>query len=254
MFTTKLHVEEVEKFVRYEVYKTPMLQQQDFRSRRYLVSVNIASQDFACICCKFDKDGMVCAHILRVLVHLNISELPEKYYINRWKPKDSKYIRDKQLMPIDLATSNKHLRFCVLSKRLVNIASEGAITDRKYMYVTDECKKIEDKLDEMTQEDESMGIQNRQSDNQATTHGQMHPDGYGDFLQDPDVAPSKGRPTSSKRQKTFVEELFSKKPITCSHCGSHGHNIATCTKKHLPKTYDARKTRKNKNTTAGNTI
>jgi hypothetical protein len=80
MFTTKLHVEEVEKFVRYEVYKTPMLQQQDFRSRRYLVSVNIASQDFTCICYKFDKDGMVCTHILRVLVHLNISELPEKYW------------------------------------------------------------------------------------------------------------------------------------------------------------------------------
>jgi hypothetical protein len=67
MFTTKLHVQENERFVRYEVYKTPMFQLEDFRARRYLVSVDIASQNFAFICCKFDKDGIVCAHILRVL-------------------------------------------------------------------------------------------------------------------------------------------------------------------------------------------
>jgi hypothetical protein len=64
MFTSKLHVQEVEKLVRYEVYKTPMFQLEDFRSRRYLVFVNLADQDFACICCKFEKDGIVCAHIL----------------------------------------------------------------------------------------------------------------------------------------------------------------------------------------------
>jgi hypothetical protein len=154
MFSTKLHVQEVERNVRYEVYKTATLELEDFKSRRYLVSVNMASKDFACVCCKFDKDGIVCAHILRVLIHLNISEMPEKYYIDRWKPKDRKYIRDKQFVPIDLTTSNKHLRYCVLSKRLVNIASEGSITDNKYMYVTEQCKVIEDKLDEMSREDE----------------------------------------------------------------------------------------------------
>jgi hypothetical protein len=236
MFTSKLHVQEVEKLVRYEVYKTPMFQLEDFRSRRYLVSVNLADQDFACICCKFEKDGIVCAHILRVLVHLNISELPEKYYINRWKPKYRKCVRDKQCMPIDLSTSNKHLRYCVLSRRLTNIASEGSITDRKFVFVTEECKKIEDKLDDMTIEDEQAEIQNKKHGKEpAAPEGQTHVDGFPDFLEDPDVAPSKGHPESAKRQKTFVEELFSKNQITCSHCGSHVHNIATCTKRHLPK-------------------
>jgi hypothetical protein len=236
MFTTKLYVQEVERNVRYEVYKTATLELEDFKSRRYLVSVNMASKDFACICCKFDKDGIVCAHILRVLIHLNISELPEKYYIDRWKPKDRKYIRDKQFVPTDLTTSNKHLRYCVLSKRLVNIASEGSITDNKYMYVTEQCKVIEDKLDEMSREDEDSEKLNKQKGKEpAVPEGRPHEDGYNEILQDPDVAPSKGRPGGSKRQKTFVEELFSKNKITCSQCGSHEHNIATCRKKHPQK-------------------
>jgi hypothetical protein len=63
-FTTKLHVDEVDKFVRYEVYKTQQQQLKEFRSRRYVVSVDLKEQDFVCICCKFEKDGIVCAHIL----------------------------------------------------------------------------------------------------------------------------------------------------------------------------------------------
>jgi hypothetical protein len=246
MFTTKLHVQEIERFVRYEVYKTPMFQLQDFRARRYLVSVDIASQNFACICCKFDKDGNSMCSYSPSPSHLNISELPARYYIDRWKPKDRKYIRDKQYMPIDLTTSNKHLRYCVLSKILLNIASEGSIIDHKYSYLTDQCKNIEDRLDEMTREGEETEKLNKEKRKQpAPTEAQPHEDGYNDFLEDPDIAPSKGRPESSKRQKTFVEELFSKNKITCSHPGSHQHNIATCTKKHLPKYTKEKKGRGN---------
>jgi hypothetical protein len=149
-------------------------------------------------------------------------------------------------MPIDLTTSNKHLRYCVLSKRLLNIASEGSITDRKYSYLTDQCKNIEDRLDEMTREDEESEKLNKEKRKQpAPTQAQPHEDGYNDFLEDPDIAPLKGHLESSKRQKTFVEELFSKNKITCSHCGSHHHNIATCTKKHLPKYSKEKKGRGN---------
>lgn len=55
-----------------------------------------------------------------------------------------------------------------------------------------------------------------------------HPDGYGDNLQNPDVAISKGRPQSG-RYKTFMETLRAKQKIHCSRCGSETHNISTCT-------------------------
>ena len=110
MLSTKLHVDEVEKHLRYEVYKSNMLAMKDFRSRRYVVIVNIPDQNYICICGKFQKDGILCAHVLRVLTHLNISELPEKYYIDRWKPIERKSIRNEVTnVPIDLTTSNRQL-------------------------------------------------------------------------------------------------------------------------------------------------
>ncbi|XP_047065577.1 protein FAR1-RELATED SEQUENCE 5-like [Lolium rigidum] len=242
----------------YEVYKTPMLQPQDFRSRKYLVSVNLQAQEFASICCKFEKDDIICAHILRVLIHLNLSELSEKYYISRWRPKDRKYMRDKQSIPIDLKTSNKHLRYCVLSRKFCNISSEGAVTERKYLFLLDEIKRIEDRLDEMTQEDETAKFQKRgkgkqpcATSEQQKTSEQQHKDGFPDNLQDPDVVPSKGRPETSKRQRTFVEELMSKNQITCSHCGSHQHNIATCTMRHIPKSFFEKSVKTSNKKTAG---
>ena len=52
-FVLNLHVEEVERNVKYEVYKTPMLAEKDFRTRRFVVIVNLQQQLFSCICGKF---------------------------------------------------------------------------------------------------------------------------------------------------------------------------------------------------------
>ena len=71
-----MHVEEVEKNTRYEAYKTRMLTEKDFRIRRYVVIVDMHREDFSCICGKFEKDGVVCSHILRLLTHLNLPVLP----------------------------------------------------------------------------------------------------------------------------------------------------------------------------------
>uniref|UniRef100_A0ACD5YRL1 Uncharacterized protein n=1 Tax=Avena sativa TaxID=4498 RepID=A0ACD5YRL1_AVESA len=231
-FSTKLHVEEVEKHVRYEVYKSNMLAMKDFRSRRYVVLVNMMMQDFTCICGKFQKDGLLCGHVLRVLVHLNISELPEKYYKARWMPKERKEIRNIQFnVPRQLTQDNKHLRYSVLSRRLNDIASNGSKIDARYLMVLVDAEMIAEKLDKMAEEDELKEVQENRKGKQPVA---AIDDGYR-FLRDPDVAAPKGRPTGPGRQKTFMETLFSKQTITCSHCGDNDHNIATCWKLHIPQ-------------------
>jgi hypothetical protein len=178
-----------------------------------------------------------------VLIHLNISELPKKYYIPRWRPKDKKAMRAKQFnIPVDLTTTNRHLQYGVLSRRLSNIASEGSLTNQKYLFLSEKAKEIEDRLDEMTLEDELAYGNNKQiSHHKNTVLTEPHEDGYADFRQNLDVAPSKGTTESSKRQKTFMEELFSKNSITCNHCGSDEHSIATCRFLHIDKSVFAKK-------------
>ncbi|KAM3213031.1 hypothetical protein ACQJBY_065819 [Aegilops geniculata] len=229
-----LHVDVIENGSRYEVYKSRMLAEKDFSTRCYLVLANINHGDFACICGKFQKDGIVCAHILRVLQQLNISELPEKYYLERWKPKDRKYVRHKQFnIPMELTEGNRHMRYTLLSKMLNEMASDGARANEKYLFVVREGEKIFVGLEEMTRADELRELQAKGIVQQEVPEIQVpHPDGY-DTLQDPDVATSKGRPRG--RYRAVREKLLAKNHGCCSHCNSGEHTIATCENLHIPK-------------------
>jgi hypothetical protein len=131
------------------------------------------------------------------------------------------------------------LRFNVLSKVCINVASDGSKSNEKYLFVTQEVKKIAEKLDAMTlAEDKAKEVDPKDKTNeQVGDLGDIQSE-YG-YLNDPKVVKSKGRPTSSAKQKpdgrymTFAEEFLGKQQITCSHCGSHYHNIQTCENLHL---------------------
>ncbi|XP_048538039.1 protein FAR1-RELATED SEQUENCE 5-like [Triticum urartu] len=236
---TELELQAAEK---YEVYKTRMLAEKDFRIRRYVVIVDMHREDFACICGKFEKDGVVCSHILRVLTHLNLPVLPEKYYIDRWRPKQRKDIRKLRYgVPEELTAGDHHLRYMLLSSRLNEMASDAASSNEKYMYVVGESVRIEAKLDEMSLAEEQQKMQDKHVDRAlAPTMVTPHPDGYGESLKDPDVIVPKGRP--QEHYKTFLEKLQAKQQIGCSHCGQHDHVLAPCTNKHIPRSQFHKKT------------
>ena len=141
-FVSKLHLQEVDKNTRYEVYKSNLAASRDFRTRRYIVLVDTHNENFTCICSKFNKDGILCSHVLRVLVHLNIPEIPEKYFIDRRKPRFKKDIRDSLYnVPLQFTSDCSQLRYNVLSKVCLNIASDGSKCNKKYLFVTEEVKK-----------------------------------------------------------------------------------------------------------------
>ncbi|XP_048551882.1 protein FAR1-RELATED SEQUENCE 5-like [Triticum urartu] len=236
---TELELQAAEK---YEVYKTWMLTEKDFRIQRYVVIVDMHREDFACICGKFEKDGVVCSHILRVLTHLNLLVLPEKYYIGRWRAKQRKDIRKlKYGVPEELTAGDHHLRYMLLSSRLNEMALDAASSNEKYMYVVGESVRIEAKLDEMTLAEEQQKMQDKHVERAPTpTMVTPHPDGYGESLKDPDVIASKGRP--QERYKTFLEKIQAKQKIGCSHCGQHDHVFASCTNKHIPRSQFHKKT------------
>ena len=59
------------------------------RIRKYIVATDLTEgkEEFSCICGKFNKDGILCAHILKVIVEEEINKIPEKYFIDRWRKK-----------------------------------------------------------------------------------------------------------------------------------------------------------------------
>jgi hypothetical protein len=71
-------------------------------------------EEFSCICGKFNKDGTLCSHILKVLVEEEINEITEKNIIDRWRKKDRKL-----KMPLQDVVPKTHelMRHNVLSRK-----------------------------------------------------------------------------------------------------------------------------------------
>ena len=60
--------------------------------RKYIVMTDLTEhkEEFSCICGKFNKDGIFCTHILKVIVEEEIRKIPEKYFIERWRKTERK--------------------------------------------------------------------------------------------------------------------------------------------------------------------
>jgi hypothetical protein len=197
----------------------------------------MAKDEYNCVCCKFEKDGLLCSHVLKVMLHQNIDKIPEKYFIDRWRKNEKKI--QTSIQPERIA-NNDTLMYNVLSQKLVQLASKGSKSKRKYEYLSKEIDKIEEMMAKMDGEEDEMHENNASrrtvvnlntTSTDENTHSTIQ-------LQDPDVANTKGRP----RHLTIREAIKANKFYKCSHCGSTQHTKKNCHNKHLQ--YDLPKTRK----------
>lgn len=53
------------------------------KEKEYKVFCNTNNEVVTCSCKKFESEGMLCCHILRVFSRLNVTKIPEKYICNR---------------------------------------------------------------------------------------------------------------------------------------------------------------------------
>jgi hypothetical protein len=199
---------------------------------------------------------------------MNKHTIPEKYFIDRWRPIDRKQVKDPTtFIPAELTGSNITLRYNLLGREFVNVAASGCLSLERTNYMMNELRRIHCELREMP-----VGQQNNDSDRatseqqrnianeeihdiggqvmdrvtqqtsimvttQELTHLGTQMTSIADVnpatvtLRNPDVVPKKGRPKGTQKGRRLMplgEVVRSKKQITCSNCGSHEHNKATC--------------------------
>lgn len=96
------------------------------RIRRYIVLTNLTqgSEDFSCICAKFSKEGILCSHILKIIIGKEISAIPDKYIIDRWRKKDMRLIKQRE--EDKTVETNSLLRFNVLLRKSAFMNSKAA--------------------------------------------------------------------------------------------------------------------------------
>lgn len=185
--------------------------------KKYMVTFDATHSTYSCSCHKYERDGLLCSHILRVMAVLNIHEIPSKYLLKRWSEQATLQKCDEYNGPAPsigvLATSK--LRFNALCRATTSLASDACINEEKYLIV-------------------SAGIQNLQT-MVATPHTveTQHQQGILPSQQDPSSSaknpPTKkrtGRPAEkTHRMKPIGEQITesskkrrTKKKSSCSYC------------------------------------
>ncbi|XP_066161341.1 protein FAR1-RELATED SEQUENCE 5-like [Oryza sativa Japonica Group] len=55
-----------------------------FLRKEYQVYYDVEREEFSCVCKMFEHKGILCSHVLRVLVQYGLSKIPDRYILKRW--------------------------------------------------------------------------------------------------------------------------------------------------------------------------
>ncbi|KAF3784436.1 FAR1-RELATED SEQUENCE 6 protein [Nymphaea thermarum] len=111
----------------------------------YEVLSNEAEIEFQCICRLFQYKGILCRHVLYVLNHLGVNEIPNRYIITRWR-KDFKRIhalhtRSNGVMPTDALQG-----YDDLYQRFIHLVEEGSLSADRYELAVKGMTDLMDKI------------------------------------------------------------------------------------------------------------
>ncbi|KAM7263855.1 hypothetical protein ACFE04_001538 [Oxalis oulophora] len=128
--------------------------------REYYVFWVPEDEQIHCSCKEFQHSGILCRHIIRFLAVKNYFQIPQKYFLLRWRVESS-------LVPIEGQTSESQSRhddcahtFHVLAE---NILTESLISKDRFHYVTRELSGLLDHV-------RNMPVTNDYSPNLAATN------------------------------------------------------------------------------------
>ncbi|KAF8690257.1 hypothetical protein HU200_041326 [Digitaria exilis] len=176
--------------------------------RKYIVQIDLTkgAEEFSYICGKLNKDGIVCAHILKIIVEEEINEIPEKYYIERWSKKEKKFHIHRREQT---STTHRLLRFNMLSRQAAELTFKAAKGKRIADYLAKEFQRIGEELDIMLAE-EDLRLETIANEGAVQTHSLWKSSSNGNqeivSIRDPKRIHQKGRPKNPTRLMPMVEQ------------------------------------------------
>jgi hypothetical protein len=190
-----------------------------YGSRTYLVTANKDEGLYYCECSKMERDGIFCCHILKMLTHLGVDEIPDRYILKRWTQKAvSGYIppaeeQQPDVMPSEAQKQVRHANMNMSFSKLARIASTS---DEATTIVN---KNICSAATEVSHMNKSQKKKTNAGPSNSAPDQPPKP-------RDPPKKMTKGR-AKSKRTMSALE-LHPKRKVTCHSCGSTKHNSSGC--------------------------
>ncbi|XP_007224311.2 protein FAR1-RELATED SEQUENCE 5 [Prunus persica] len=190
------------------------LQSDDGLTRRYMVmnsgmrgmsrslTYDLSDQTVSCSCKKFEFEGILCAHALKLYHELEFSTLPSKYYLKRWSKEatcDVDFDSNEEV-PLSTLESSSMVQYSELSHIVQRIIAKGARNNQTCTFLKSELLQLEAKL-------EKHPYFGDEHDEILDKH--VSEDGDNLKLRDPKIQKSKGR--GKGRIKSSLESKPSKR-------------------------------------------
>ncbi|KAM3412349.1 hypothetical protein ACQJBY_003819 [Aegilops geniculata] len=115
--------------------------------REYDVYANIGEREFSCVCKLFEHMGILCRHILKVMVQFGFREIPEQYVKKRWtrSARDSIPEHLKEYVNDNEAAASRTYRHDLMYQTALDMVRLGDTNTESYRMTMDVmCKHISD--------------------------------------------------------------------------------------------------------------
>jgi hypothetical protein len=223
---------------------------------------------YTCQCNIFEMWGLLCPHILRLMIHLNVQQIPAQYLIKRWSAAATTPAPDpgSNSFRFGVPPTNT-LKYNALCRKMIDLASDACYDDETYKTVStmvDETSKLVAAMRRARHnEQQGEGDNAAQQDNgqnsgiASNTHNENNQPAEQDAapsseLKNPERRKNKGRPKEkSKRRKPLTKlreeaakkrrnkrcepkKPFEPKPKRkartkkCAWCTEEGHSVQDC--------------------------
>ncbi|KQK15388.2 hypothetical protein BRADI_1g22431v3 [Brachypodium distachyon] len=146
-----------------------------YDARTFRLAADIEAGMYSCECCKFDRDGIVCCHILRVMQQEGVRVLPQHYILKRWTWNADAALGlhgTQQLNPAQQEmpeNSRKLMRYATMKRGFGDIAKEACddqdavrIVERHMKAMRSEMASLRKRQEKDARAKEAIGLSRRQ--------------------------------------------------------------------------------------------
>jgi hypothetical protein len=160
--STAFGVHEIVKDRLYELKKLFNYKKPEYRRDVFTVCVDRKNETYECECAKFEKDGILCCHILRLFTQFDVVKIPAQYILPRWTIKfreDELLLQKKQSIDVPGAeASASSLRYAMLLNSVNDVCADISRDPNKSKQFIEEVHKLHKRLmDENNEEQQTDG-------------------------------------------------------------------------------------------------
>ncbi|RLM61559.1 hypothetical protein C2845_PM14G09680 [Panicum miliaceum] len=207
-----------------------------YGKRNYRVTTLEDEENYYCECSKFDRDGMLCCHIMKVMPRLGVKAIPQRYILKRWT--------QEAVPDNEGAATNAHVQADFIA------CVEGCASKEVYTIMDNHIRLMRSEVDEMKKKKKSSAQRGHRFPAFVPDDGPnvpiavagdtcdlSEPLGLNDLPANPNVPknagvdnPPRSKVKGRKKEKRLKRGMNAeaKRKNKCGICKLTGHNAARC--------------------------